>query len=74
MLLKTFQILHSGTNKDHPYSHLQRFIILLYYYYFADFCGIRKKLPGLMMPVNPTPSHADIQIFSAVSITIPQVF
>lgn len=74
MLLKTFQFLHSGTKKNNSYSQMQRFVIILLYYYYVDFCGIRKKKSSLKMPANPTFSHTDIQEFSAVIVTIPQVF
>ena len=43
MLLKTLPFLHSGTTKNHPYSQTQRYVIFLVYYYFVDFCGIRRK-------------------------------
>lgn len=38
------------------------------------FVALGKKKSSLKMPANPTFSHTDIQEFSAVIVTIPQVF
>jgi len=44
------------------------FIIIL-----LIFVELGEKKSGLKMPANPTFSHADVQKYSAVTITIPQV-
>lgn len=73
LLLQTFQFLHSCTKKESSVFSNEN---ICYYFIITllIFTELGKKKSSLKMPANPTFSYADIQKFSAVSITIPQIF